>query len=472
MANSMKYLPVVVFVSLLTVACTSQTQEEPRHECSFVWQPLSNDPDNWRSPVSVDPAIRSEVEALIDSMTLLGMEGAPLDTVWGSGFPPAEGAYDYYAEFWGPGHRDAGTPDSFRRIVEIGADAVPVLCEHLQDSRPTGLVFDGYMPAGGAWFAQEYDWNDGWQQSPGDEFHYFGSPAIKFLEASDSKLFPHDFRIADLCYKLIGCIVNRRFFAARPQPSMCAVLNSPIYAPELARLTREDWGAITPQKLRESLVNDFLTPDLAGNERRGRRSGAYIRLAFYSPDDAVKLAKDFLLKPRVDGGPLYSVLDALKAAKDLNEKWGACRSKLSADETEVLIKYLRHDAHSVPGFPGDGAALRVLRALFPDEDPTREREYSAATNYEVRDLLRDLVFDEDPVLDSIVANVLKEAATQFPKDAYNQDMLAWGCVERLHRRARNDEAVMAYIKTREPSNDSTSEQLWDYYKSLIENRTK
>jgi len=422
--------------------------------------------------VFVDPLVRREVEALVDSLTQLGAQGVSEDVAWGSGFPPAEGADDYYTEIWGDWWVESRSPYCIRRIVEIGAEAVPVLCEHLLDQRPTGLVFDGHMPMGGAWFAQEYDWNDGWQDSPGREFHYFGSPSIRFFEAYENKLFPHHFRVGDLCYQLIGCIVNRNFYAARSQPSMCAVLNSPLYAPDLARLTREDWGNITPQALRESLIKDFLTPDLACNERRRRRAGAYARLAYYSPADAVRLVRAFLGKPRVDGGSIYELLEKLKSAKSLDKTWAALKPSLSAAELEILVAYLRSDAHSVPSFLGDPAALRVLKELFPSEDPTREREYAAVSNYEVRDLLGDLVHDDDLELDRMIAQILNDVEEWFPGDTYNQEGLAWGCVERLHRRSRNDEAVMAYIDRRKAGSDESSEQLWGYYRRVIEERTE
>ena len=63
-------------------------------------------------------------------------------------------------------------------------------------------------------------------------------------------------KVGDVCYVLIGQIVNRRLLAVRYQPSAGLVVNSPIKAPVLVEKVRNDWGNAGAEILRESLLED------------------------------------------------------------------------------------------------------------------------------------------------------------------------------------------------------------------------
>ena len=96
-------------------------------------------------------------------------------------------------------------------------------------------------------------------------------------------------KVGDVCYVLIGQIVNRRLLAVRYQPSAGLVVNSPIESPVLVERVRNDWGQADAEVLKAALLDD-----IHGTNRPKRVSRAeYIdrfvdpaleRLRLYFPD--------------------------------------------------------------------------------------------------------------------------------------------------------------------------------------------
>ncbi len=426
--------------------------------------------EQWRTTLRRDPQVRAEVEALLAELAAHRYSEVEMWWTLSAVYPPGTRTFNYAREVWDywDDWMVPTFPQAYTKIVQLGAQAVPVLCEYLVDERLTSMRWDQPDVMGGTWFAHEYDWNDGWQDSPGDEFHYFGSPSV------EGKL-PHTFTIGDICYSLIGAIVNRNFNALRSQPTMCWVINSPIVAPELARLVRGDWSDLTPERLRQSLIRDFETPDLAGNERNDRRAGAYHRLATYFPDDAIRLTRAMLRKPMVNQFEVWDRWEILKRTdpSNLATQWDSMRSGMSAAQVEVLIGVLRSVAHSVLSFRGDPNALRVLNTLFPGEDPAREREYWATTNVDVGDFLfAGIVLDDDEEIDRLVAGFLANVESLFPGDTNCQQRLASACIQRLYLRSRNDNAILAYVQSLGELTDGQDDKEWAYVLKVIRERSK
>jgi hypothetical protein len=141
-------------------------------------------------------------------------------------------------------------PPQLSELVRRGASALPELIKHLDDKRPTKLEV-GNKPSGKrigvdvfmfSYFSNEYDprtrtWSDLGHGTMGKDFK--GTYTVQ---------------VADVCYVLIGQIVNRRLWAVRYQPSAELVVNSPIEAPVLAEKVRSDWGATDAEALRNSLL--------------------------------------------------------------------------------------------------------------------------------------------------------------------------------------------------------------------------
>jgi hypothetical protein len=63
-------------------------------------------------------------------------------------------------------------------------------------------------------------------------------------------------RVGDVCYALIGQIVNRDLLPIRYQPTAGLVVNSPIEAPILVQEVRRDWNDIDAKEHMTSLLTD------------------------------------------------------------------------------------------------------------------------------------------------------------------------------------------------------------------------
>jgi hypothetical protein len=111
-------------------------------------------------------------------------------------------------------------------------------------------------------------------------------------------------KVADLCYVLIGQIVNRQLLPLRYQASAGLVVNSPIQAPVLAEKVRRDWGSADAEALKGSLVDDIHGANHRGTESAASYTESVVnpalaRLRFYFPDTYAAL-KGADLKKRIE----------------------------------------------------------------------------------------------------------------------------------------------------------------------------
>ena len=70
----------------------------------------------------------------------------------------------------------------------------------------------------------------------------------------------------------------------RYQPSACVVINSPIETAALAEAVKQDWGGLSAEDHKKSLMDDARDPD------DGTRQSALKRLRVYYP----AAARDFM----------------------------------------------------------------------------------------------------------------------------------------------------------------------------------
>jgi hypothetical protein len=187
-------------------------------------------------------------------------------------------AEDAPAKFEG-GVLGSVAPKRFPQMVELvrrGAGSLPLLIEHLDDRRPTKLTVGGMLESPGGFFTFQYF---------GDEY----DPKVKSSMRREFDPFPtksfngkYTVKVGDVCYALIGQIVNRKLSAVRYQPSAILVVNSPIEAPILIAEVKKDWGEIGYDGLLASLMADA----------RAGISTALQRLRFYYPEEYRKLGSD------------------------------------------------------------------------------------------------------------------------------------------------------------------------------------
>ena len=170
---------------------------------------------------------------------------------------------------------------TMRRLVQLGVNALPSLIAHLGDKRPTKLTVGNQFPIEWCRFDQEYDRR--------------GRSEHEEAESSFERMFTGGYvvKIGDVCFVLIGQIVNRSLLAVRYQPSGGMVVNSPIESPDLVVEVRRDWCALTQQQHLESLMTDLENADGAWDG-----TPALVRIRYYYPD-AIPAIKSKLLKKKV-----------------------------------------------------------------------------------------------------------------------------------------------------------------------------
>jgi hypothetical protein len=163
-----------------------------------------------------------------------------------------------------------------RELVARGLDSVPRLIAHISDPTPTKLrVGDGVF----MWrvLSNEYD--------PKDR-----NSKRKPHRNEERPLGPgYVVKIGDICYSLLGQIVNRRLIAVRYQPTAGLVVNSPVETPMLATLSVRDWGSLD----RNSHVSS-LTRDAKRAHDVYEAAPALARLAFYYPEEYARLKRGTL----------------------------------------------------------------------------------------------------------------------------------------------------------------------------------
>jgi len=181
-------------------------------------------------------------------------------------------------------------PPQMSELVRRGPAALPELMEHLADKRPTRLEV-GNKPSGEQvgvdafafmFFSDEYDprvphW---WSKKESE------SGPLPMERSFEGR---YTVKVGDVCYAIIGQIVNRRLLAVRYQPSGGLVVNSPIEAPVLVERVKNDWGQANADVLKASLLEDVHARSHPKDISREAYTDRFVdpalaRLRLYFPD--------------------------------------------------------------------------------------------------------------------------------------------------------------------------------------------
>jgi hypothetical protein len=215
------------------------------------------------------------VTELIDELVKVDKPTVGLDGLAQlEGFLPVENEGTYSVGVLGA--QPPSTMPEMRELIRRGANALPLLVQHIDDTRPTNLWVGRAQPYFVKFFLDEYDQKVRNPGQIGRQTHMtFGQKPI----ASE-----YNIRVGDVCYAIIGQIVNRRLLAVRYQPSGIIIVNSPVEVSTLAEQVKKDWSGATEDDLRKSLIED--AKDASGSLTNKQ---AMIRLNFYFPDTNPKL---------------------------------------------------------------------------------------------------------------------------------------------------------------------------------------
>jgi hypothetical protein len=175
-------------------------------------------------------------------------------------------------------------PAVVQKIMWLGPAVLPALINHLGDRRPTKLAV-GQGAFLQRFFGDEYDprhliWV---------EYRCQDDP---LCSGSARRITgPYTVRVGDICFALIGQIVNRNLNAVRYQPTGLMFVNSPIESPALSKRVRADWAGIDGEGLKKSLLADLHLAKLDGSSDaktysgllNSVHSGALRRLRYFYP---------------------------------------------------------------------------------------------------------------------------------------------------------------------------------------------
>jgi hypothetical protein len=248
------------------------------------------------------PASRQEatrIKRLIHNLAKIDHPDAGISATFsGYSFSAVSGLDRFDGGLLVPGN--AMRSDDLVELVKFGPKAIPFLIESLKDKTATKLTMEpplDYIDA--MWFDHELEGNPANE----NERRIIASRPRMDLSSSQflqEKVSSHTVTVGELCFVIIGQIVNRPYAAARYQMTACVILNSPTHDPILANEVRDLWSSANPvQHLFDSLVTDFVTEKI---EYPGEHSlpsqwmrpddlqcGAAMRLLYYFPKETTNM---------------------------------------------------------------------------------------------------------------------------------------------------------------------------------------
>lgn len=172
-------------------------------------------------------------------------------------------------------------PPAIRELARRGPQALPDLIKHLDDKRSTKLTI------GKDWFMfrvynDEYDPKT---RPTKRQYPIFDLEHMRSFEGG------YTVKVGDVCYAIIGQIVNRSLLPVRYQPTGGLVINSPIESPTLVERVKKDWSDLDVPGHKASLI-----ADAASGDHPWAFGPALVRLRFYYPDDYKRLKAGDLKK--------------------------------------------------------------------------------------------------------------------------------------------------------------------------------
>jgi ankyrin repeat protein len=383
------------------------------------------------------PSRKDSVTALIDKLQDVGDNGVGYSTGMSStGFIPL-GIWEMSMGILGQG-RPAASP-IMQELIRRGAAAIPGLIAHLNDKRTTAIsIIEGFPMVVAYW--NEYDYNKQTaKQSPNEVNHesFRGSPRS------------YTVTVGDLCFVALGQIVNRNFSAVRYQPTAIIVINSPSYSEALRAEVVKEWGKLTPEQHKASLIQDFLHPD-----SEERLEGASLRLGYYyrktldplvlkqlSPSECDMIAVNNMVRhqlyPTEGARERKAIFDAYVA------KHGeVARQGVLLDLFQDLSLHEADDEASLqPAQQGESHARECLVQLFgyPQNVSSRDAPHFAPVDdYQQARFIDTLDYFPDRQIDQAVRRVLQSTAN---------DDLALSCVNYLIGRGA-DADIRQYVEKR------------------------
>ncbi|AMV17056.1 hypothetical protein [Planctomyces sp. SH-PL14] len=295
--------------------------------------------------------------------------------------------------------------DPALKLIKLGPAAIPLLLAHLDDDRPTGVG-----PFGRVYLSDYVDMNS----RSGIDRPLREGKRLSSVPDSNEPLNGLNLTVGDLCFEVLGQIVNREYGCVFQACMHCSVV-SPGRSAVIRAHLKKSWGGISSEGHRESLLRDLRAPDSAERQR-----GAYYRLAYYHPEAVEPAVLDELRRP------YYSRADIRDFCQDslFTEGDRETRRKrvtdylLSRNETysRGLQRELWHEAleRRISAGAEDAQAAEVAREVLVDVfgevigRDSYDRSLESDTTSESRsEFIASLTHDRSRAIGNMVAGLLE-----------------------------------------------------------------
>jgi hypothetical protein len=325
-------------------------------------------------------------------------------------------------------------------LVNRGPLALPELCTHLDDARKTKTTFKPMMQL---MYSAEYDWNPriGTTRPSGVTSDFMTrvlDDSIKFTSEPDSSKYV--IAVGDLCFELIGRIVNRQFHPIRYQPSANVIVNSPVLCPDLCKAIRKDWADVTPIEHRRRLMVDVTQPD-----SRTRPIGGVHALAKYYPADVSAAVRGYFLVPVFDDRVAGDFVDhSLLTLGDASARGAALKDFIAAHSPackDGVVLYLWEYRYMPSGDGRKVAPRTALAELIGNVDndyPPQTTSIEDGSNEIFIESLDDIHSRE---VDDAVFDQFHKHATPHSVEWVRDDGIAQACMKHLAGKGHDSEFI-------------------------------
>jgi len=318
--------------------------------------------------------------------------------------------------------------EAMRELVRRGASAVPLLVEHLSDTRPTKVPIPKMM---NMWFGYEYDCNTRTTPTPPD-VNLRWPDARRSKARSTPQKVPEFLAVGDICYDLLGTIVNRHFESVRYQPSLIIVINCPSALKEVREAATTEWRHLTPELHRQRLLGDVREPD-----HPWRAAHAIALLSEYYPEAVESAALGRLAKPIYCSWAISEFVETRLYQAVQARQWRRLTDGLIRKHGPAFRAGLREqlledrnwrNRHPPPQYKAD--PCDILAELFPECDPSKRTYHDAVDLRDMADFVEAIGDHRSGKIDARILAVFRSTVGSA-LSAENTDMLAVPCIARL-----------------------------------------
>jgi hypothetical protein len=319
-------------------------------------------------------------------------------------------------------------------------ESLPELINHLSDARKTKATVDGIM---GITYSAELDWNPrtGGERPKGVSAlgDFFGQED-RIVGSPDANHYV--LAVGDLCFNIIGRIVNRRYDAVRSVPSAVVIVNSPVLCPAVGDAVTKEWSNLSPEEHRRLLIADVAHPDEPGRDFFGIWA-----LARHYPDAVPIAVHERLSLPMYDWS---GVRDFAEQKLYLTADPNACKQMMGdfiksngPGYRDGLILQLWEDKDCEIGQTQVAAAAiqikpsRLLAEFLDQIDPAKPPLIDAVKFTDTPDFINALQNINSVAVDKEVFDEFIRCDGRHDGEWKNEDWVAAACIRHLAHKGRD-----------------------------------